>query len=547
MTFRLLALALLFPLAAGCRAADVVSAPATPPLAASGSAVAPESPLPVQSDGVALESAALEGVAPTSAVIPTHQAVPPPPQPNASGTILWVALDDHLGGQPNAPLLRLQSAAGPLSLRDARGHEWTDTRLTISWRAAPLDTPRTVARQVAGPFASFESAERVARRWRTLGVEALVAHPGEWEVWAPLGAAVPDGLRVREWSDVITTLVKPVLEGAEGGTTLEGPVQIEAPQGLRWKGGVYRGPFRLQPDAYGSWTLVEQVPLERYLEGVVPHEIGAGSPAAALRAQTVLARTWALANSHRFRIDGYHLCSDTQCQVYSDPRQAGAAVRQAIAATEARLLTFQGTPISAVYHATNGGVMAAGPEAWAMDPAPYLKAELDGDSGWLGRHRLPMQQPALVEALLADRSGAHGTAHPLFRWNRSLTASEIRQALGAEASGLTLPLDVSVLERGASGRVLALQVAGAGQAPPVVLRLDRIRRTLRRLPSTLFVIDADGPNRWFVRGGGFGHGAGLSQAGAIDLAWRGWSTEAILAHYYPGTVYGPLPAAVQSP
>jgi len=54
-------------------------------------------------------------------------------------------------------------------------------------------------------------------------------------------------------------------------------------------------------------------------------------------------------------------------------------------------------------------------------------------------------------------------------------------------------------------------------------------------------------DRWLIRGGGFGHGAGLSQAGAIDLAWRGWSTERILRHYYPGTVYGPLPARVQSP
>ncbi len=558
MRFRLLALALLFPMVAGCRAADVGSVPATPTTPASESSSAPvpeDTPAPPDGfaqDGDAEDSDAQDSVAPASVAqdsvaIPTHQVVPPPPQPNATGSTLWVALADHLGGQPKAPVLRLQSAAGPLTLRDARGREWTDARLTISWRSAPLDTPLTLARQVAGPFASFESADRVARRWRTLGVEALVAHPGEWEVWAPLGSAVPDGLRVRQWSDVIPSVVKPVFEAAEGGITLEAPVQIEAPQGLRWKGGVYGGPFRLQADAYGSWTLVEQVPLERYLEGVVPHEIGAGSPAAALRAQTVLARTWALANSHRFRIDGYHLCSDTQCQVYSDPRQAGAAVRQAIAATTGRLLSWQGTPISAVYHATNGGVMAAGPEAWAMDPAPYLKAELDGDSGWVGRHRLPMQQRAAVNALLADRSGAYGADHPLFRWTRSLTATEIRQALGAEASGLTLPLELSVLERGASGRVLALQVAGSGDALPVVLRLDRIRRTLRRLPSTLFVIDADGPNRWFLRGGGFGHGAGLSQAGAIDLAWRGWTTEAILAHYYPGTVYGPLPAAVQSP
>jgi SpoIID/LytB domain protein len=95
--------------------------------------------------------------------------------------------------------------------------------------------------------------------------------------------------------------------------------------------------------------------------------------------------------------------------------------------------------------------------------------------------------------------------------------------------------------------VLALQIAGSGESEPVVLRLDQIRRTLRRLPSTLFVIEPQGSDRWLVRGGGFGHGAGLSQAGAIDLAWRGWPTERILRHYYPGTVYGPLPARVQSP
>ena len=149
-----------------------------------------------------------------------------------------------------------------------------------------------------------------------------------------------------------------------------GPLRIEAPGGLRWRGGVFQGPFRLQRDAYESWTLVEQVPVERYLAGVVPHEIGAGSPVAALQAQTVLARTWALANSHRFRIDGYHLCSDTQCQVYGDPRQAGWAVRQAIAATSGQLLSWDRLPISAVYHASNGGVMAAGrrPGRWIRSP-----------------------------------------------------------------------------------------------------------------------------------------------------------------------------------
>jgi SpoIID/LytB domain protein len=358
---------------------------------------------------------------------------------------------------------------------------------------------------------------------------------------------VPAGLAVRDWKGTVTSTVEPVLQTPEGGRPLQGPLLIEASDGLLWAGGRFEGPFRLQRDAYGSWTLVEQVPVERYLEGVVPHEIGAGSPMAALQAQTVLARTWALANSHRFSVDGYHLCSDTQCQVYSDPRYAGAAVREAIAATQGKLLSLNNQPISAVYHATNGGVIAAGPEAWAMQPTTYLRAKPDGDEGWSNRHPLPLQQRKAVEALLADRSGAYGQRHPRFRWTRTLSGPALRLALGAAADPLVSPLQLKVLERGVSGRVLTLQISGSSDAAAVNLKLDAIRRTLRTLPSTLFVLEPQGAERWLVVGGGFGHGAGLSQAGAIDLAWRGWPVERILSHYYPGTVYGPLSTPPQSP
>jgi peptidoglycan hydrolase-like amidase len=180
------------------------------------------------------------------------------------------------------------------------------------------------------------------------------------------------------------------LRRADGVVELAGPIRIEASGGLRWGGGLYSGPFRLQADAYGSWTLVEEVPLERYLEGVVPHEIGAGSPAAALAAQAVLARTWAVRNQHRFAVDGYHLCADTQCQVYSDPRQAGAAARSAIASTRHRVLAWQGQPIHAVYHATNGGMAAGFEEVWSGEPLPYLKAFPDGPPAFAKRFALPL-------------------------------------------------------------------------------------------------------------------------------------------------------------
>ena len=484
---------------------------------------------------------------PTFVALPTHQVVQVAPAPISGRSLLWVALQPLLGqgttSTHSAPSLRLVSAGSEsLVLRDARGEVHQAPVITLTWRLVPLETPLQLARQVAGPFASFESAEQVASRWRQQGVDAAVAHPNDWEVWVAQGVRPLQGVDLRFWQDTVTSALQPVIEEASGGRTLVGPVQIDAPQGLSWKGGVYLGPFQLQANAYGSWTLVEQVPLQRYLEGVVPHEIGAGAPPAALAAQTVLARTWALANSHRFAIDGYHLCSDTQCQVYSDPRQASVGVRQAIANTAGKVLSWKQQPINAVYHASNGGVMAAGSEAWAMQPVPYLRAELDGSAVWADRFSLPLNKSSALSLLLDDDDGAYGKSHPRFRWTRELTAVQLQQALSSLAPSRSfLPKQLTVLKRGSSGRVLALEIRGEDNQAPVVLRLDGIRRRLRQLPSTLFVVQSVGGGVWKFSGGGFGHGAGLSQAGAVDLARRGWTTEQILSHYYPGTTYGPLP------
>jgi SpoIID/LytB domain protein len=257
----------------------------------------------------------------------------------------------------------------------------------------------------------------------------------------------------------------------------------------------------------------------------------------ALAAQAVLARTWALRNIQRFAVDGYHLCADTQCQVYADPRHAGAAVRQAIDSTRHQVLTWQGKPIHGVYHATNGGVSAGFQEVWRGPALPYLQPRVDGVAAVQARFALPLPGGRLP-GLLASRE-FYGADHPRFRWTRSLDAAQIRASLQRVAPKLGTPQQVKVLERGPSGRVLALEIRdGAGD--PVVLRLDAIRRNLTQLPSTLFVVDPQGPGRWSFVGGGFGHGAGLSQAGAIDLARRGWTLRAILEHYYPGTQLQPL-------
>ena len=465
----------------------------------------------------------------------TRLPVPKPPAVQGKQPVLWVSLAAHLGAQP----LLLEGASAPLQLLDAQGQRFSAARLPVRWAQQSLAEPLEIRRSVLGPFASFEAAEQAALAWQALGVPAEVAHPRDWEVWAPAGTAGPQGYAVRQVQQRLTQRRVLQLSTASGWRSLQGPVQIQAPGGLRFNGGVFAGPFRLQADAYGSWTLVEQVPLERYLQGVVPHEIGAGSPAAALAAQAVLARTWALRNRHRFAVDGYHLCSDTQCQVYSDPRQAGAGVRQAVSRTAGRVLAQNGEPIHAVYHASNGGVSADEDEAWPLPELGYLEPSLDWRAAPPQGLTLPLDNQE-VAALLSRSSGVVGAAHPLFRWRRQLDQASLRKGLGGRAASLGSPLKPVVLERGPSGRVVRLAIQGPGGQ--VVLERDAIRRTYRQLPSTLFVLSPSGAGRWSVVGGGFGHGAGLSQAGAIELAARGWSVEQILNRYYPGASLVPIQA-----
>ncbi len=518
----LLAAALLFPV--GCRADQGPPALSPPP--------PPDAPSPGSSSLM-------------------HWPVARPEPVTAARPVLAVALAARLGPAPSeapaAPPLRLSGNGGLLTLIDANGQRFQAPSLVLHWRREVLPGPVTLRRRVLGPFASFESAEQAAGLWRSMGVAAVIARPRDWEVWAPAGApdpaALPEGLRLQSYERTVSERVGLELRRAQGVVPLAGPIRIEAPGGLLWNQGVYAGPFQLLSDAHGGWSLVEQVPLERYLEGVVPHEIGAGVPAAALEAQAVLARTWAVRNQHRFAADGYHLCADTQCQVYSDPRHAGAAVRQAIAATRLAVLIGADGPIHAVYHASNGGISAAYQEAWNGAPVAYLNPFPDGPAPFQARFPVPLAAAALP-TLLRDGQAAWGADHPVFRWQRRLTAAQVAAALGPERA-VGRPTALKVLARGPSGRVLALEVQGT--AGRTVLRLDAIRRTLRTLPSTLFTLRPEGEGAWQLTGGGFGHGAGLSQAGAIDLAGRGWSARRILAHYYPGTTLQPLGAGGDSP
>jgi len=93
-------------------------------------------------------------------------------------------------------------------------------------------------------------------------------------------------------------------------------------------------------------------------------------------------------------------------------------------------------------------------------------------------------------------------------------------------------LDLNSIERGSSGRVTKLEIQTDKGSKSIVLVKDDIRRVLNFIPSNLFTINKLNDDLWLLRGGGFGHGVGLSQSGAIEMAKLGFSYEQILNHYY---------------
>ena len=266
---------------------------------------------------------------------------------------------------------------------------------------------------------------------------------------------------------------------------------------------------------------VETVPLEAYVAAVLPAEIGAGVPAAALEAQAVAARSYAVARTGRHADQGADLCDSVHCQVFGGLSRATAATRRAAEATRGLVLLQRGRVIAAPFHAVCGGRTARPATVWDDEETPDLT---------------PVEDDACL--------GAPGA-----RWTFFLPRAHLR----ALVSRLGFP-EARFLEVWAHGddrRVAAVRLVAPGGRSRIVRAFDVRARAAElwgwsALRSTGFELE-ERPGGYVFAGRGTGHGAGLCQAGAIARARRGEGRAAILAHYYPGTVVAPLEEAGANP
>ncbi len=316
---------------------------------------------------------------------------------------------------------------------------------------------------------------------------------------------------------------------APAGDTLE----IRPERGtLRWNGKSWRGGLRVFLNTRGKLTLVDRLPLETYLLGVVPAEIGGLTKdlIEAGRAQAIAARSYTLFYRGRRGSEGFDLYGTVEDQVYGPVEGERPLATECVDETRGKVLLSDGQPIRANYCSTCGGISAEVWEAWPAGTLPYLESRRDR----------------------AD-DGDFCAAAPQYRWRERWSAAEFlanvgrfgpRERLALPADSLGELVDVSVLARSVSGRAWRLLVRTT--AGDVVIPAYSIRQVLRRggqpgaiLRSNLFKIDVrrDPETKRAIEvvasGAGAGHGVGLCQTGALGMARGGEKAERILTHYYP--------------
>lgn len=306
-----------------------------------------------------------------------------------------------------------------------------------------------------------------------------------------------------------------------------------APTGIRWQGKTWRGRLKLFRNPRGKLTLASRVPLETYLLGVVPGEIGAlaNDLLEAGRAQAIAARSYTLFYRGRRGSEGFDLFGTVEDQVYGPIESERSLATRCVESTRGDLALSTDGPIRANYCSTCGGILAEVWEAWPAPPLPYLVSHRD-----------------------AGGTRDYCAESPHYRWREEWTAQEFLGNLGTfgPREGVPLPpdgvgeiRDVRIERRSRSGRAWLLvteTTTGRIEVPAYALRrvLRRGGNSERILRSNLIKVDVRRDPRTrralsvVATGAGSGHGVGLCQTGAIGMAKAGLKADRILLHYYPG-------------
>ena len=308
----------------------------------------------------------------------------------------------------------------------------------------------------------------------------------------------------------------------------------------RYEDQEFAGQLEIRTNPDGTQTAINTLDLEDYLCSVISSEMSANSPMELLKAHAVISRSWAIRqivnrkSSNRKLHEGFDLCADDHCQRYEGLRRMNERAVQAVRETAGQVLLYNDAVCDCRYYKCCGGRSELWRTCWEDIDVPYIQSV---ECPYCGR-----VSAKTLRLVLNDYDQETTDFHD---WKVTYTADELGQII-REKSGIDFGdiVDLIPLHRGASGRIDSLQIVGTKHTEVIGKEL-KIRLWLSRncLYSSWFEVSHNpspvtGNPSWTLTGHGWGHGAGLCQIGAAQMAEEGYTYEQILAHYYVGSRLG---------
>lgn len=317
----------------------------------------------------------------------------------------------------------------------------------------------------------------------------------------------------------------------------------------------YRGGLVFKRFKDSDPTVINFIPLEQYLYGVLPYEISPKWPIEAQKAQAVAARNYAMTNLNKHKKHGFDVCNTIDCQVYAGANVEAALSNSAVDLTSGTYLKYNGKLANTVYHSNSGGRTENSENIWTS-AVPYL---------------IGVDDP-------------YSIGSPNDVWSVGFTAAQLTQKLLAKKYDIGDVTDVTVEQYSVNGR--ALKTTFTGTKGKVSFDKDKIRSLFTDsevktnyftivkpggipiasadginnfMSSSLYVASASGTspiaassglivsdgtltatlqgggNVYQFNGKGWGHGVGMSQWGSKKMAEQGYTYEQILTHYFQNT------------
>ena len=322
---------------------------------------------------------------------------------------------------------------------------------------------------------------------------------------------------------------------------------------------IFEGRLTIRKNADGTETAINTLPLEDYLTSVISSEMSADSPLELLKAHAVISRSWAIRAIGHTEHVGFDVCADDHCQRYEGLLRRNERAVQAVSETAGQVLLYGDEVCDCRYYKCCGGKTERFSTCWEDIDMPYLQPV---DCPYCGK---AVGNKRLQRLVLNNYDQETRDFHD---WEVRYTAEELADIV-REKTGIDFGEIVSLrpLKRGASGRIYELEIIGS-KHHAVISKELKIRQVLSRtcLYSSWFEVEevrvlapnsrsvlslsppsdplpasgagefACAPCGFILRGQGWGHGVGLCQIGAAEMAMEGFSYQQILAHYYPSSV-----------